>query len=89
MGITPEQATLLADRYHIYLLHTGRVSITGREYNSSTPMNSAGKLTSGGSHNEECRVYRQKYQRGPEKRRDQTVKYKRPRVTFCANEVFT
>ena len=33
MGITPEQATLLADKYHIYLLHTGRVSITGREYN--------------------------------------------------------
>ncbi|KAI4724645.1 putative aspartate transaminase [Aureobasidium sp. EXF-10728] len=29
IGITPHQATILADRYHIYLLHTGRISITG------------------------------------------------------------
>lgn len=68
-GITPKQATLLADKYHIYLLHTGRISITGRKCEIVVEGYPQQKLTESDSHEGKCQLCRQKHQRGPKNRR--------------------
>lgn len=56
IGVTAAQAILLKDQYHIYLLTTGRVALTGCKHNSTPCLHEA--ITHESSDLGECWVRR-------------------------------